>query len=76
MYIYHITDDRGWYNHRVYKNLAKAREAALNFMDKAAWAATELMTIHRIDTKTEEIEDLEFVIHGAHRAEAHRNQCI
>ena len=72
MYLYHLSDAGHWYDHYVYKTLRKAREVALSFMDQAAWAHTPVMYIRRIDTKTETITDCEYVVHGAHRAEAHK----
>lgn len=71
MYLYHLSDDQGWYSPYVYKNLRDAREAALKFMDKPAWNSAMCITIHRIDTRKESIDHVEYVYHGVHRAEAH-----
>lgn len=71
MFLYHLSDDQGWYSPYVYKNLRTAREAALKFMDKSAWNSVTCITIHRIDTKSTCVDHVEYVIHGAHRAEAH-----
>ena len=72
MFIYHLTDNLGWSDHYVYQNLRTARETALLLMDNAAWANTTCMTIHRIDTKMKSVKKVEYIIHGAHRAEAHK----
>lgn len=76
MYLYHLSDDQGWYSPYVYKNLHTAREAALKFMDKSAWANATCITIHRIDSKKESTDPVEYVIHGAERAEAHKVEVL
>lgn len=40
-------------------------------MDRPAWESTPTMRICRIDTRKQSVEDVEFVIHGVYRAEAH-----
>lgn len=72
MYLYLLADSDGWVNTELYTKRSEARETALRLMDRAAWEGTYTMRVCRIDTRKKSVEDVEFVIHGAYRAEAHK----
>lgn len=71
MFIYHLTDSRGWYDHSIYRTKREATEKAERLMSRPAWETTESMTIHRMDTKTLHVDDVAMTIHGANRSETH-----
>lgn len=71
MYFYLLTDSAGWVDTELYTKRSEARETALRLMDRAAWEGTHTMRVCRIDTRKQSVEDVEYVIHGANRAEAH-----
>lgn len=72
MYLYQLVDSAAWVDTELFKDIKDARETALGLMDKSAWETTTTMRILRIDTRKKSVEDVEFVIHGAYRAEAHK----
>lgn len=71
MILYLLADSKGWLDSELHTNRSAARRTALNLMDRPAWESTPTMRICRIDTRKQSVEDVEFVIHGVYRAEAH-----
>ena len=71
MFIYHLSDSKGWYDSCIYRTKKEAIEMAERFMNRSAWETTESITIHRMDTRSERVDDICYTIHGEHRAETH-----
>lgn len=71
MFIYHLTDSRGWYDSNICRTKAEAIDKAERLMSRPAWETTESITIHRMDTKTLHVDDVAMTIHGANRSETH-----